>query len=117
VKKLTESKQKQAEELVKTIVEKINANSEKIKDWNQTFQIVFKDINVGYLIKISMNGKVEKVEKEIAQKESVATITSETDTLQNILDGVISPLSAMFNGQLQIEGSIDTLFKLGAAFL
>lgn len=114
---MTEGKEKQAERLVKTIVEKINANSEKIKDWNQAFRIVFKDINVGYLIKVSMDGKVEKTEKDIEKEDSVATITTETNTLQNILDGVISPISAIFNGQIQIEGSIDTLFKLGAAFL
>jgi putative sterol carrier protein len=114
---LPEGKEKQAEELIKTIVEKINANSEKIKDWNQAFRIVFKDINVGYLIKVSMDGKVEKTEKDIEKKDSVVTIATEINTLQDILGGVISPMSAIFNGQLHIEGSIDTLFKLGAAFL
>jgi putative sterol carrier protein len=114
---LTESKETQAEELIKTIIGRINANAEKMKDWGKTFQIVFKDINVGYLIKVSANGTVEKVEKELKKKEAVATIITTTDTLQKILDGATSPVSAMMNGQVQIEGSIGTLMKLGAAFL
>jgi putative sterol carrier protein len=113
---LNESKEKQAEELIKTMIKRIDANAEKMKDWGKAFRIVFKDINVGYWIKVSIDGSVEKVEKEIERKEVVATMTTTTDTLQNIFDGVTSPISAMLNDQMQIEGSIDTLMKLGAAF-
>ena len=113
---MTESKERQAEELIKTMRKRIDANAEKMKDWGKSFRIVFKDINVGYWIKVSIDGSVEKVEKEIERKESVATITTTTETLQNIFDGVTSPISAMLNGQVQVEGSIDTLMKLGAAF-
>jgi putative sterol carrier protein len=113
---LTESKERQAEELIKTMIKRIDANAEKMKDWGKAFRIVFKDINVGYWIKVSIDGSVEKVEKEQEKKESVATITTTTDTLQNIFDGVTSPISAMLNCQVQVEGSIDTLMKLGAAF-
>lgn len=114
---MTENKEKQAEELIQTITKRIDANAEKMKDWGQAFQIVFKDINVGYLIKVSMDGTVEKVEKEIERKDAVATITTTTDTLQKILDGATSPMSAMMKGQIQVDGSIGTLMKLGAAFL
>ena len=113
---MAKSKENQAEELIKIMISRIDANAEKIKDWNKAFRIVFKDINVGYWIKVSMNGTVEKVEKTLEKKESVATITTTTETLQNIFDEVTSPISAMLNDQIQIEGSIDTLMKLGAAF-
>ena len=114
---MNESKERQAEELVKTIIKRIDANAEKMKDWGKAFRIVFRDINVGYWIKVSVNGTVEKVEKELEKKESVATITTTTDILQNIFDGVTSPTSAMLNGQVQIEGSINNLMKLGAVFV
>ena len=114
---MNESKERQAEELIKTMIKRIDANAEKMKDWGKAFRIVFKDINVGYWIKVSIDGSVEKVEKELERKESVATITTTTETLQNIFDGVTSPISAMMNRQLQIEGSINTLMKLGAVFV
>jgi putative sterol carrier protein len=107
----------QADGLVKTIINRIDANAEKTKDWGKAFRIVFSDINVGYWIKVSMNGTVEEVKKETENRESVATITTTTDTLQNIFDGVTPPMSAMLNGQVQIEGSINTLMKLGAVFV
>jgi putative sterol carrier protein len=114
---LTENKEKQAEDLIKTIVEKINANSEKLKGWSGSFQIVFKDANGRYLIKVSSNGKVERVEKNAKSEESVATITTTTEILQSILDGQTSPILAMMKGQIQVEGSIGNLMKLGAAFM
>ena len=113
---MTESEERQAEELIKTVTKKINANAERIKGWGKAFQIVFRDISVGYWIRVSMDGTVEKVEKAIKKKESVATITTTTNTLQGILDREISPISAMLSSQIQIEGTIETLMKLCAVF-
>jgi putative sterol carrier protein len=112
------NKEMQAEELIKSITDKINANAGKMKEWDKAFRIVFKDANAGYLIKVSANGTVERVENETERKEeAVATITTTTETLQNILRGVTSPISAMMLGQIQVEGSISNLMKLGAAFM
>ena len=114
---MTESEERQAEELIKTMINKINANAERIKGGGEAFQIVFRDISVGYWIKVSMGGSVERVEKAIKKKESIATITTTISTLQGILDGAISPVSAMLSGQIQIEGTIETLMKLSAVFM
>ncbi len=114
---MAEEREKQAEALIKTIVEKINGNSEKLKGWSGSFQIVFKDVNLVYLIRVSEEGKVERVEKDAKNENVVATIKTTTETLQSVLDGATSPISAMLKGQIQVEGSIGNLMKLGAAFL
>ena len=113
---MTENKEWKAEEIIKTITKRINDHSEEIKGWDKAFQIMFKDLMIAYWIKISTNGTVEKVEKSTEKKEAAATINSTTDTLQSILDGKISPILAMISGQIQIEGSIETLMKLRPAF-
>ena len=114
---MAESKERQAEEIIKAITKRINDHSEDIKGWDKAFQIVFTDIMVAYWVKISTDGTVETVEKSTKKKEAAATINSTTDTLQNILNGTTSAILAMISGQIQIEGTIETLMKLRPAFV
>ncbi len=114
---MTENKEVQAEILIKTITEKINANSDKLKGWGESFRIVFKDANTSYVIKLADNGRVEKVDKNSQSQNTVAIVTTTTETLQKILDGVTHPISAMIKGEINVEGSIGNLAKLSAAFM
>lgn len=109
-------KEKQAEEIVKTITKKINDHSKEIRGWDKAFQIEFTDAKVVYWVKISAGGNVEKVEKSTKKKAAEATISSTTDTLQNVLDGSTSPILAMMSGQIKLEGKIETMMKLAAVF-
>ncbi len=115
-----EVKEKHAEDLIRTIVDKINSHSDKLKGWTGAFQIVFKDANTAYLIKVSDNGTVEKAQKtavDTKNSDTMAGIITTTDTLQSVLDGTTSPISAVVKGQIQVEGSLGNLMKLGAAFM
>jgi hypothetical protein len=67
---LTENRTLQADELIKSITQKINVKSDNIKDWNKAIQFVFTDASP-YWIKIT-NGKVEAIEKANQKQESPA---------------------------------------------
>ena len=110
-----------AEKCVQTLVERINKNSDKIKGWDKAIRIGFMDIDVGYWIKMSKDGKVEKVEngpwKKIKAKEAVTSLVTTTEVLSGSLDGSIDARSAAASGQIKVEGSYDGLIRLAPALM
>ena len=113
---LTEIEEQKAEQLIRALTNRINTYSKETKVWDKAFQIFFRDIGIGYWIKISLNGLVEKVEKAIKKEESTVTISLTTEMLQKIFDGTVSPVIAVMKGQIQINGEAETLVKLMPAF-
>ncbi len=109
---MTESKQKLAEELINRLIEKINYNAILFEGWGKAFQIMFTDINVGYWIKVAMDGNVEKTENAIKKNEAVATIYWTTDTMRDVFDKKIGPMEAMNTGAIRIDGALTELLKL-----
>jgi putative sterol carrier protein len=110
-----------AEAIMKTITDKLNAKPEAAKNWGQSMNLVFSDVGYGYWIKFAMDGTVERVEKgnalALKKKGAVATVTTTTDTLQAILDGIIQAMSAMYSGAIKVDGPIDAVMKLSPAFI
>jgi putative sterol carrier protein len=115
-----EEKKKLANDLIDEVTKRINANPEKSKGWGKALKLIFKDIDMAYWLKLSMDGTVETVEKgsitQLETKESVATLNMTTDTFQGVLNGSISPVGAFLKGAIKIQGSIDALLKLASAF-
>jgi putative sterol carrier protein len=114
---MAEDREKLGEDLIKELTKRINDNADLIAGWGKAFQIVFTDINVGYWIKVSMDGTVEKVEKAIKKEEAVATISQATETLKGMFDGKISGMEAMSTGLVKVEGPMDALIKLAPAIM
>ncbi len=118
---MAQSKEKLAEDVINTITKTINDNYEVMENWGKAFQMVFNDINVGYWIKVAIDGHVEKVEKgsESALKTKEAVVTMHFDTagtLKGLLEKTISAQTAMSQGQLKVDGPISELIKLQLIF-
>jgi putative sterol carrier protein len=107
---LTETKTIQAQETIKCLVEKINAKTENIKDWNKVIQFAFSDAEV-YWIKIT-DGKVEKAEKVSNKQEADVTVTCTVETLQKILDGKLNSVQALITRKVKVDGSILIIREL-----
>ncbi len=113
---MSENKEKLAEDLVKEMTKRINENAEMLENWGKTFQLVFSDINVGYLFTITMKGEVGKVEKAIRKEDAIVTLTQSTDTLKDIFDGKLTPIAAAQMGKVTIDGPLMELAKLQVIF-
>ena len=115
------SAQEKADALIKTLEEKINAKPEGSKNWGGSIIINFNDAEEVYWIKIAMDGKVEKIEKgylKVLQKKGAkATIITTTDTVSSVYEGIIDGMSAMMSGAIKVDGALDAVMKLSAAFL
>jgi hypothetical protein len=118
---MSEDMEQKAEDCIQTLVERIKKNSDKIKGWGKAIRIGFMDLDIGYWIKLSMEGTVEKVEKgpwkKINAKEAVTSLITTVDVLAGSLDGSIDGRSAAASGQIKVEGSYDGLIKLAPALM
>jgi len=114
-------KQKTAEELIKTIVTKLNEIADVNEGWGKAVQFSFSDINVGYYLKLAMNGTVEKCDKkpasEMRVEDAEGTVILDVDTLKGILDKTVDPMEALGKGLLRIEGKMDALMKLAPVIM
>ncbi len=109
-------KEKMAEELLNRSVNNVNSKPGVLKGWGKTFHLFFDDIKVGYLVKVGMDGKVEKVTK--VNKKSVAATTSVYDTpatLKALMDGKMDPMEAIAEGKVKAEGTIPEMTKVSVA--
>ncbi len=109
-------KQKTAEDIVNRIVKNIDAKSAVLAKWGKSWQMYFTDINVGYVLKMGMDGKVEKIDK--ADKKGVAAVTmifDTPDTLVKMMNKQLNNMAAMSTGKCKVEGPIPELMKISAA--
>lgn len=105
-----------AEELLNKSVNNVNSKPGVLKGWGKTFQLFFADIKVGYLVKVGMDGKVEKVEK--VNKKSAAAVTSVYDTpatLNALFEGKLDPMEAIAQGLVKPEGTIPEMTRVSVA--
>ena len=100
----------QAEDVIKTIVKKINEKSENIKEWNQTIQFTFSDASVTYWIKIT-NGKVEGVGNK-KRNDAVVTVPCSVETLQKIVDNKLSSVQALITRKVKVDGPLKVIREL-----
>lgn len=117
---MSEEMKKLAEEVMAEFAKRINEHSSELKDWGNAFRLYFVDADIAYWIKLSMEGKVENIEKGgmnlIKKKKALATVNLKAVTLKNVFDGVDNIMGAAHGGRLQIEGSTDALMKLAPVF-
>lgn len=113
-------KEKLADDLIKSLVHRINENSEKSKGWGKAIKLVFTDIAIAYWMKLSMDGTVDAVDhgstSQLQTKEAIATLKMTTDTFAALLNGSVSPIATFLKGEIKIEGSVEALMKLASAF-
>ncbi len=118
---MSEDKEKIAEDSVNELISRLKKNTESLKDWGKAFRIGFEDIDMGWWIKIAMDGTVEKVEKgpwkKIRAKEAVSSLVTTADTLSGVLSGEIDGQSAAASGAVKIEGSYDGIIKIAPALM
>ena len=100
-----------AEKTIKNVVDKINAKTATISDYNKTIQFYFTDEGAAYRIKI-VNGKVENVEKSPDKKEAAVTVSCKAEVLQNILDNKIGATRALITRKVIVEGPILAIREL-----
>ena len=98
------------EETIKSLVKKINSNSDKIKGYTNAIQFVLTDADP-YWIKIS-DGKIEKVEKANKKNEAVVTVTCTSSVLQKILDKELGSVMALVTRKVSVDGSILAIREL-----
>jgi len=108
-----------AEDIIQDLNKRFKNNSDKVKGWGKAFRIMFIDIDIGYWIKLSMEGPIEKVEKGspkvIGAKEAVASLVTTTETMAGVLDKSIDGNGAIRSGAIKVEGSYDALIKIAPA--
>ncbi len=100
----------QAEDVIKTIVKKINEKSDNIKEWNKAIQFAFSDVDITYWIKIT-NGKVERVEKA-KRDDATVTVTCSVEILQKIVDNKLSSVQALITRKVKVDGPLKVIREL-----
>ncbi len=113
---MSQSKEKLADELANRMADRIKENADLLAGWGKAFQVIYTDANVGYWYKLDMNGNLEKFEKAIKKDQAVVTLSWKTDTFKGILDKELSPMGAMLNGLIGLEGPQTELLKLQIIF-
>ncbi len=113
---MTQNKEQLADQVMKTIEDRLNENKNLSSEWGKMVQQVFTDIGVGYRLKFAMDGTVsiEKVPaSQINLKDAAATVTCDNvETMKGFIDGIINPMEAMGNNLLKVNGDMQALFKL-----
>jgi len=56
---MSEDQEKVAEDCIQILTDRIKKNSDKIKGWGKAIRIGFMDLDIGYWIKLSMDGTVD----------------------------------------------------------
>ncbi len=103
-----------ADSLINSIVKKQNAAKEANKDWGQTINFTFIDIDVGYSLKFAMDGSVELKNETV--DDAICSLGITVEDLRQLLAGEINAMDAYLNGLYQIEGDAMSLNKLTAGF-
>ncbi len=109
-------KNKQAEDIINTVVKKINDSAELNAGWGKTLQVWFTDINAGYCINVAMDGHVGSVDKVAEKKQTAVTFNLPVQTFVDIVNKTISSKAAMNNGVLKVDGAVTDLIKVGMFF-
>jgi putative sterol carrier protein len=100
-----------AEQTIKNVVDRINAKTAEIIDYNKIIQFYFSDANVGYRIKIK-DGKVDNVEKSSTKQEAAVTVTCKVEVLQNIMDNKLGATRALITRRVIVDGPILAIREL-----
>ena len=58
---------------------------------------------------------VDAVGARAGDEETDVTLSADTETFVEILDGSLNPTSAFMSGRLRVEGDMGQAMKLGAA--
>ncbi len=116
---MSEDLEKNAEDIIQDLSKRINSKSDMVKGWGEAFRVVFVDADIGYWIKVSMDGTIEKIEKGspkvVKAKKAVASLVTTTETMAGVLDKSIDGGGAIRSGAIKIEGSYDALIKIAPA--
>lgn len=100
-----------AEQTIKSVVDRINAKTATISDYSKLIQFYFLDANVGYRIKI-VNGKVESVEKSATKQEAAVTVSCKVEVLQNIMDNKLGATKALIMRKVIVDGPVLAIREL-----
>ena len=114
------SQEERADKIIQNFNERLSKMTNALKGQGKSVNIGFMDADYGYNIKFSMEGKVEKIDKVgealLKKKGAVATLNATTDTWENVMDGSLTAMAALTSGRVKLEGSLDAVMKLAAAF-
>ncbi|WXG46877.1 MAG: SCP2 sterol-binding domain-containing protein [Candidatus Atabeyarchaeum deiterrae] len=116
---MSQKKEKVADEVMKTVQQRLNESKDATKGWGKMVQQIFSDIGIGYRLKFAKDGTVtmEKVKaSEIRTKDAAATVTVDVDTMKDLIDGKLPPMEAMGTGKIKVDGDMTALLKLLPAF-
>ena len=110
-----------AQELINTMVGKINDVPDLSVDWGQAVIFHFLDVDQAFRIKFAMDGKVEKVEKgalKLLLKKGVkATFSSTSSVIESILDKTVDLRTVLASGAMKVEGDDGAIKIVAMAFL
>ena len=115
-----EEKKKIAEDIMKEMQNRLNADKDLLEGWGKTVQVVFTDIETGYRLKFAMDGSVEPEKapaSEIKDADAAGTVYCTVQTLKDVVDGKTSAMEAMNSGLFRIEGGLDAMVKLAPAIM
>jgi hypothetical protein len=108
-----------SEEIIQTLVGRINAKPEPTAKWGGSIIWSFIDTDEAFLMTFAMDGKVKDIEKAslsaLKLKKPNATINTSVDTMDMLLAGVLQAAAALGGGSIKVEGSFESVFKLAAA--
>jgi hypothetical protein len=114
------SQEERAAAVMKTLTDKLATMTGSLKNWGKSINLCFSETDYGYNIKFAMDGTVEKIEKVttflLKKKGAAATLNATTSTWESILDGTIKAEGALTGGLVKIDGAVDAVMKLAAAF-
>lgn len=78
--------------------------------FTKTMQFNFPDLTTSFLFKIE-NGTVKEFSESSMEKPDIS-VTSNSDTLLDVMSKKMSPMSAYTTGKLKVRGSMRDLLKL-----
>lgn len=113
-------KEEQADALIETFKEKLNAVANSNKGWNKKIQIVVDDISMGYLFQMGEDGTVANLDKYPVKGKAEpadATVHMTVEVMEGILEKRVNPVMAMTQGLIRIEGDMGALTRLGPVFM
>jgi putative sterol carrier protein len=110
-----------AEDMIKTMKERLNEAKAKNANWGKTINIIFPDIDTGYALKFAMDGSIAKIEKKPAsatkiEGDAVTSAIGNVQDLKDVMDGKFSPMDAGMAGMFKVEGNFTALERLMPCF-
>jgi putative sterol carrier protein len=108
-----------ADDILQVLSKKINSKPEPTANWGGSIIWNFINTDEAFLMKFGMDGKVANIEKgklaALKEKKPNAVLNTSTDTMEMINDGILAAAGALQGGQIKIEGSMESVFKLAPA--